>query len=108
MVEKMIGMQRTIWLVLITGMILGMIHSGCSERSGQPLPLADSTWIYPSKKPDGISAKITLSRFYSQKSGRPSAISTVFALKDNENIYAVIDLENRMKQINKELLFHID
>jgi hypothetical protein len=104
----MIKMQSKIWLVLVAGLSLVMINPGCSERSGKPLSLADSTWIYPSVKPDGILAKITLSRFYSQKSGKPSAISTVFALKDGENIYAVIDLENRMKQINKELLFHVD
>jgi len=70
--------------------------------------MPDSTIIFPSKKADGISAKITFSRYLVQKSARQSAISTVFPIKDDGNVYAVVELENRLNHTDRPLMFHID
>jgi hypothetical protein len=84
------------------------LPAGCSDRDSEPVILPDSTIVYPSKKADGISAIITLSRNLGQKSGKQSAIATVFPLKENESVYAVIELENRLNNMRRELMFHID
>ncbi len=86
----------------------GLFSAGCSERVKQPVILPDSTIVYPSKKPDGISAGITFSLHYSQKSGRQWAVSDVIPLKENENVYAVIGLENRFNYLQRDLMFHVD
>ena len=99
---------RRIWFVLILGVILGMIPGGCSERVKVPVILPDSTIVYPSVKADGISAKITFSSRLSQKTGKQSAKGTVFALRENEDVYAVIDLENRPLNSGNELMVHLD
>jgi hypothetical protein len=104
----MIGVLRKIGWFLGLVIIQGLIISGCSERASEPVILPDSTIIFPSIKEDGISVKITFSRNYGQKSGRQSAITKIFPLKQDENIYAVIDLENRQLNMNYDLMFHID
>jgi len=92
------------WLVII----LEVMPSGCAERYGEAVILPDSTFIYRPVNNDDIVAKITLSSRYSQKTGKQSAVRTVFSLKENEDVYAVVDLENRTQQIGKFLMFHID
>lgn len=49
-----------------------------------------------------------MSRNLGQKSGRQSAIATIFPLKEGENIYAVVRLENRLMNLNRGLMLHID
>lgn len=88
--------------------IVQILSTGCTERASDPVILPDSTIVFPSKKPDGISAKITFSRYLAQKTGRQSAISTVFPLKKDGSVYAVIDLENRIIGTDLELMFHVD
>jgi len=97
----------TIWILFIA-IILVMIFPSCSERATEPVIMPDSTIVYPSVKPDGISAKITYSRNLGQKSVRQSAISTFFALKEDDNVYAGIELMNRLIYIGRDLMFHID
>lgn len=106
--DKMICiLKKTGWFLgLMIG--VGIMLAGCSERASEPVILPDSTVVYPSVDPGGISAKITFSRNYGQKSGRQSAITTVFPLKQDENIYAVVDLENRLLNMDHDLMFHID
>jgi hypothetical protein len=88
--------------------VSGIFFTACSSRVSEPVILADSTIVFPPKNPSGISARITFSRFLTQKSSRQSAISTVFPLKDDGDVFAVVVLENRLKHTNRELLFHID
>jgi hypothetical protein len=104
----MIRMVRHINWFFFLLMAVGIFSTACSERVSEPVLLADSTIVFPSKKPDGISAKITFSRFLAQKSARQSAISTLFPIKEDGNVYAVIELENRLKQTGRPLMFHID
>jgi hypothetical protein len=82
--------------------------SACSSRVPEAVILADSTIVFPPKDVSGITANITFSRYLAQKSGRQSAILTVFPLKEDGNVYAVISLENRLNHSDQELLFHVD
>lgn len=97
-----------IFLVFSMGVVLEMMPSGCSERVKEPVVLADSTMVYPSVKADGIMPKITFSSRLSQKSGKQSAIGTVFALEENEDVYAAINLENRLLNTGNDLMVHLD
>jgi hypothetical protein len=99
---------RKIWWFFGLAIILEIIPAACSERASGPVISADSTIVFPSIKPDGISATITLSRNLNQKTGRQSAIATIFPLKENENVYAVIELANRLINLDRDLMFHID
>jgi hypothetical protein len=99
------GLKRILGFFVIA---VGLFTSACSSRVSEPVILADSTVVYPPNEAEDISAKITFSRYLSQKSERQSAISTVFPLKEDGNVFAVISLENRLKQTDRELLFHID
>ena len=104
----MVRMLRQILKLLFIGIAVEMFTTACSERASEPVILPDSTIAYPSKEADGISAKITLSRYFGQKTGRQSAIATIFPLKEGENIYSVIELENRLKNTDRDLMFHLD
>jgi hypothetical protein len=104
----MIRMLRQIWWFFFMAVAVEILSTACSERASEPVILPDSTIVFPSKKADGVSATITLSRKLNQKSGRQSAIATILPLKNDENIYAVVDLENRLLNINNDLMFHID
>lgn len=88
--------------------ILEIMPSGCAERFGEAVILPDSTIIYPPKNSDGISATITFSSRFSHRTGKQSAIRSVFAIKENEDVYAVVELENRLQNPEKEQMFHID
>jgi len=89
-------------------MVVGIFSTACTERVGEAVMLADSTISFPPKKADGITAKITFSRYMTQKTARQSAISTVFPLGDEGNVYAVIELGNRANDNGRDLMFHID
>ena len=102
----MIRGLRYIFWVFVLGLLIGSF--ACSERVSDPVILPDSTFFYPSITAEGISAKITFSSRLSQKTGRQSAISDVFTLKEEEYVYALIDLENRMNNLPGEMMFHID
>jgi hypothetical protein len=104
----MIRMLRQIICFFLLVITVGILTTGCSSRIDTPVMLADSTIVFPPKKADGISAKITLSRFLALKSSRQSAISTVFPLKEDGNVFAVVKLENRFFQADRPLMFHID
>jgi hypothetical protein len=104
----MIRFVRRFFIFLLLAGAVEILPTGCTERVSEPVILPDSTISFPSKKPDGISAKITFSRYLAQKSARQSAISTVFPLIEDGNVYAVIDLENRINQADRELMFHVD
>lgn len=104
----MIRLLRQILRLFFIAVAVEILPTGCSDRASEPVILPDSMIVFPSKKANGISAKITFSRFLAQKSARQSAISNVFPLKEDGNIYAVIELENRFKKTDRELMFHVD
>lgn len=95
------------WFIFLL-MAVGIFSTACSERVSEALILPDSTIVFPSEMAEGISAKITFSRYLAQKSGRQSAISTVFPLKEDGNVCAVVSLENRHHDAGRDLMFHID
>jgi len=82
--------------------------TGCSERASEPVILPDSTIVFPAKKGDGISATITLCRKVIQKTGKRIGMGTIFSIREDGNVYAFIDLENRFVYGDKELMFHLD
>ena len=100
-------LRQIIWLFLMA-VAVGIFCTACSERVSEPVILPDSTIVFPSKKADGISVKITFSQYLAQKSARQSAISTVFPLMEDGNVYVIIELENRLNKTDRELMFHID
>lgn len=98
---------------LLTGIlapifIFSMIISGCSSRSNEATFDEDQTTIYPPKNSDGLTAKITLCRKISKKTGKPVGAGTVFKIKDKENLRAVVDLENVFAEKKRDLMFHFD
>jgi hypothetical protein len=96
----------TITVFFITFILLEGI--GCSSRIEKPVITADSTITYPAKKADGISAKITLCKKVSSKTGKRIGEGTVFTIRDNENVFAFADLENRFLHNDLDQMFHID
>ncbi|MCX6234781.1 MAG: hypothetical protein NT175_08660 [Bacteroidetes bacterium] len=93
-------------MFLITFLLL--VVTGCSSRIDVPVTVADSTIVYPAKKADGISAKITLCRKISKKTGNRIDAGTVFTIKEKESIYAFVDLENCFVHGVRTLMFHLD
>jgi hypothetical protein len=87
---------------------LAMMLPSCAEREPMPVVMPDSTIVFPAKDTSDISAKITFSRYFGQKTGRQWGISSVFPIKEDENVYAVIELENRLKNLDRDLMFHLD
>jgi hypothetical protein len=92
-------------LIAIT---LAMIFPACSERLPEAVVMPDLTIVYPAKDSNDISAKITFSRFFGQKTGRQWGLASVFPIKEDESIYAVVELENRLKNLDRDLMFHLD
>jgi hypothetical protein len=87
---------------------LVMLISSCAERESLQVVMPDSTIVFPSKDSNDISAKITFSSRLSQKTGKQSAIKTVFALEENADVYAVVDFQNRPVNSGNELMVHLD
>ena len=100
-------MKRSI-LILFLVTLLQLILAGCSERIETPTKGEDSTIVYPSKSIDGIEAKITFCEKVSKKTGDPIKAGTVFPIKENTKVSAVIDLNNRESYRGKLLMFHVD
>ena len=85
-----------------------MISNSCAERESLPVVMPDSTIVYPAKDSNDISVKITFSRFFGQKTGRQWGITSVFPIRQDENVYAIVELENRLKNLDRDLMFHLD
>ncbi len=83
-------------------------NSGCSSRKEKPVVLDDSTIVYPAKSETGVQPTIALANKISKKSGKPLNAGTVFRLKENTKLYALIDLENKTNYNQRELMFHVD
>lgn len=94
--------------ILIIAIIVAMMLPSCAERESVPVVMPDSTIVYPAKDSNAITAKITFSRFIGSKTGRQWGIAPVFPIRVDENVYAVVELKNRMKHTDRDLMFHID
>lgn len=72
--------------------------------------MRDSTIVYPAKDSNDITAGITFSRFSSQKTGWYRGLTSVFPIKEDENVYAVVELDNWnwLTHVNRDLMFHLD
>jgi len=95
-------------IFLVFGIVLFISFSGCSSREQNPVLLSDSTIVYPPKSPDDIQPTVLLSTKVGKKTGKPVNAGTSFYLSEKSNLYAVVELGKRNKQLNKDLMFHID
>jgi len=82
--------------------------SGCSSRNETPTISEDSTIVYPSKKPDGVNANITLCRKVGRKTGKRIGEGTTFTIMDKAKVHALFDLENRKLFMDREMMFHAE
>jgi hypothetical protein len=85
-----------------------MLLAGRSSRIETPVIDGGSTIVYPGKKADDISAKITLCRKFDKKTGEPLGAGTVFSVRENANLQAVVNLENHFNYFDGNLMFHLD
>ncbi len=93
----------TLYLAILTL----ALASGCSSRSEVPVVEPDSTLSYPAKKPDGITASITLCRDVSKKTGKRLGTGRVFTLAKGARVHAFVDLENPYALGQRLLKFHL-
>lgn len=81
--------------------------ASCSSRSPVPAWGEDSTIVYPSKKPEGVEARITLYEKTSKKTGRPIGIGRSFTIGEDEKVRALVEIGNPEALGPRPLLFHL-
>jgi len=89
-------------------LIIFLMISGCSSRVKSPVVLEDSTLVYLPIDSNDILAKITLFRKRSQRNNKLLNKGTVFSLKKNRKVRALINLRNLKLQHESDAVFHID
>jgi hypothetical protein len=99
---KITGILAAVFIISI------MALAGCSSRSKKPFLDEEQTTVYPPKNEDDLTAKITLCRKISRKTGLPLGAGTVFKIKDKENLRAVVELKNAFTHNSRDLMFHFD
>jgi len=87
--------------------LLAACGPGCGSRDETPVADADSTLVYVPKSGQGPTARITLCRRVSQKSGRRLGVSRVFTLGEQADVEACVDVENALALGSRELMFHL-
>lgn len=87
---------------------LVLVFSSCSSRNNIPILNSDSTLIYTPKNTNDVSVNIKLFRKRGSKSGKLIDEGTVFTIKGNRNVRAMVDIEKPNSNIERELMFHID
>jgi hypothetical protein len=100
-------MTRRVKILFPIFLVQFLFHN-CSDRSETPRIYNDSTIVYPSKSEYGIDATITFCEKISKKTGKLLKAGTVFSIKENEKVTAVIKLINRDYHRDQELMFHVD
>nr|NQU91165.1 hypothetical protein [Bacteroidota bacterium] len=93
--------------MFLTTFLLLLIN-GCSSRMETPVMADDLTAVYPSKNVDDITAKISLCRDVTKKTGERIGEGMVFTIMEKESIHVIVDMENRFAYGNRDLMFHID
>lgn len=96
------------YLIAILAGIVVMGLPGCSGRKKIPVFDQDSTLVYPAKKADDISARITLCRKFNKKTGKPVDAGAVFSIGEKEMVRAYIELQNKSLHADKDLMFHLE
>ncbi len=87
---------------------LMLLMNACSSRLETPVVEEDLTIVYPSKKANDISAKIILCRKVDKKTGDLLGAGTVFTIREEANLRAIVDLEHINNVNYKDLMFHFD
>ncbi len=95
-------------MLIIIPVIFLIIFSGCSARFEKPVYTADSTIFYPSRKTNGIEARITFCKKIGRKSGKRLGVGTIFTLEEKAYVHGFADLKNCFLNTDQPLMFHID
>jgi len=95
-------------ILFLLAAIYLMAGWGCAERFETAAVMNDSTIVFPQKDPDGISAKVTFCSKVSRKTGKRTGTNHIFALSENADVFAVVDLRNCDFNNQNSLLFHVD
>ena len=98
-------MMRLLSTLTVLTTFLLLLATACSSRVETAVTAVDSTIVYPSKKADGVSARITLFRRVSKKTGKLIGEGKVFTIKQNRKLRALIEMD---RHSNQELMLHID
>jgi len=98
-------MLKYFYLLII---ILLMLLNACSERFGIPAKVENNSVIFLPKDNNGIIPSIIFGSKVSSKTGKVLNTDTVFTIKEDAKLYAVIDLKNRELNFDKALQFHIN
>ena len=96
------------FLLLFVLFCLLEASAGCSSRVETAVVSEDSTLVYPSRRPGGVNAAITLCRKIGEKSGRPIGAGQAFSLKPDAKVVALVGLENREALGRRDLMFHLE
>lgn len=88
--------------------IFWLMQSGCSSRIETSVTENDSTIVYPSKKSNGVTARVTLYRKVDKGTGELFGAGTVFSTMDNANLRAFVELDNLNNSDYNDLMFHFD
>lgn len=96
--------MRLVSSITLVMAFLLLLSAGCSSRVDTWVTTSDSTIVYPSKKDNGIEAKIRLFRKISKKTGKLIGEGRVFTIKQNRKLRALVELD---KIPDQELLLHI-
>lgn len=85
------------------------ILAGCSDREMTPVLRADSTLVYPSKRPVDVDATITFAAKSqpSRTTGERRGVSRTFDMEPGAKVWAFVDLENRFARGDDSLSFHL-
>jgi phosphopantetheine adenylyltransferase len=98
-------LQITTALLLIILLLLTL--SGSSSRDATPIKSSDSTITYSPKILGDLSAKITLFKKENEETGNLIGAGTIFTIKENARVQALVNLENLKTSNNRDLMFHL-
>ena len=84
-----------------------LLASGCASRAGTGTPTDDGTITRASRDGNGIEARITFCRKVGSESGKRFGVGQIFTIGDDERVRALIDLENRPDDADRDLMFHL-
>jgi hypothetical protein len=79
----------------------------CASREAVPSAGEDSTIVFPSTKPGGVEARITLYEKTSKKTGKLIGEGRTFQMGEDEKVRALVEIENPKALGERPLLFHL-
>ncbi|MBD3160661.1 MAG: hypothetical protein GF346_00835 [Candidatus Eisenbacteria bacterium] len=83
--------------------------AGCADRKETPVVTADSTFVYPPKRPGDVGATITFAEksSVSRVTGKRRGVSRSFDMGPGAKVWAFVDLENVFARGDDSLHFHV-